>query len=72
MSRSTVHLASAEREHIVIVVNMGGKTDGIENITNKDSKDSRIFSISGVYMGNELSTLPNGLYIKEGKKIIKN
>ena len=51
---------------------MGGKTDGIENITNKDSKDSRIFSISGVYMGNELSTLPNGLYIKEGKKIIKN
>ena len=28
--------------------------------------------VSGVYMGNELSTLPNGLYIKEGKKIIKN
>ena len=72
MNKPITDIAMDTETGIVSFKFMGGKTDGIENITNKDSKDSRIFSISGVYMGNEMSILPNGLYIKEGKKIIKN
>lgn len=45
---------------------------GIKNITtNKKNNDNRIFSIDGRYLGNDLNSLPKGIYIIGGKKILK-
>lgn len=50
---------------------MGGKTDGIEDI-NANSHDSRqIYNISGTFVGYDIKALPKGLYIVNGKKILK-
>ncbi len=33
---------------------------------------SGIYNLQGVHLGNDLSSLPAGLYIKDGKKVLKN
>ena len=38
--------------------------------TVKANNDNRIFTIQGQYVGKDLNTLPRGLYISNGKKII--
>ena len=55
---------------------MGGSTSnvisaiaGIEVLPEK--QDGRVYSIDGRYMGKDLSTLPGGIYIRNGKKILK-
>lgn len=47
-------------------------TSGIENISN-DKKDtnSPLYTIDGRYMGTDIRLLPPGLYIKDGKKVMK-
>lgn len=35
------------------------------------SKDNRIFSIDGRFLGADINALPHGIYIKGGKKIVK-
>lgn len=45
---------------------------GIRNINaDRQKDDSRIFSLDGRYLGNNLYTLPHGIYIRGGRKIIK-
>lgn len=45
---------------------------GINDINNDNNAHaSAIYSINGSLMGNNLTTLPKGIYIKNGKKIIK-
>ncbi len=46
---------------------------GIETIeTNAASTGKRgIYSIGGIYLGNDMDALPKGIYIKDGKKVIK-
>lgn len=35
------------------------------------SSENRIYSLSGIYLGTDLNLLPAGIYIRNGKKIIK-
>ena len=47
---------------------------GINDITNAEemNADTRIFSIDGRYMGNDAGRLEKGIYIRNGRKFIKN
>lgn len=47
-------------------------TSSIENITNNKSHNSYVYNLQGIKMGNSLEGLPKGIYIQNGKKIIKN
>ena len=53
---------------------MGGgePVDGIYEVTVNKTTDSRVYSISGTYMGNDINSLPKGIYIRNGKKVINN
>lgn len=45
---------------------------GIRDLQNNDVKnDNRVYSIDGRYLGTSLDVLPRGLYIVNGKKVIK-
>ncbi len=47
---------------------------GINNIAtdeNKKARNRKIYSIDGRYLGNDINALKNGLYIIDGKKIVK-
>lgn len=46
------------------------RSTGIRSIFIYDN-DNRIYTLDGRYAGTDLSTLPKGLYIKSGKKILK-
>ena len=51
---------------------MGGAPDGItETVFSKDN-NAQIYSVSGVYMGNDLNSLAKGIYIVGGKKLVKD
>ena len=50
---------------------MGGKTDGINSITTGQHADGRIYSISGTLMTGDHNSLPKGVYIINGKKMVK-
>lgn len=39
--------------------------------TDNENGDNRIYTLSGVYVGTDLSSLPKGVYIKNHKKIVK-
>ncbi len=44
---------------------------GIKNLDVIDAAEDRIFNISGQYVGNDAGSLPAGIYIIKGKKIIR-
>lgn len=48
---------------------------GIENVVtdkaNVRPADNRIFTVNGVYVGTDASSLPKGIYIMNGKKFVK-
>ncbi len=46
-------------------------TSGILPIWDKQVTDDKIYSVNGVFVGFDLSTLPHGIYIKNGQKIVK-
>ena len=46
-------------------------TTGIETVKSVTMSDNRIYTIDGRYAGNDFSTLARGLYIVNGKKVIK-
>ena len=49
-----------------------GAADGIDRIaTSRDIARSGIYSLSGVRMNAELNALPRGIYIVNGKKVVK-
>lgn len=49
-----------------------GSTTGINSAVNDNKvNDSRIFSIDGRYMGKDFNSLKKGIYIINGKKIVK-
>ena len=43
----------------------------IEDETLNEAADNRIFNLQGVYVGNDLESLPSGIYIVNGKKVRK-
>lgn len=46
---------------------------GIDNVVNENARpaDNRIYTLGGQYVGTQLSSLPKGIYVMEGKKIVK-
>lgn len=44
---------------------------GINDIRINKPADNRIFTVDGVYMGTNLNALPHGVYIINGRKIVK-
>lgn len=38
---------------------------------NQQATDDKVYSVNGVFLGFDLSTLPHGIYIKNGQKIVK-
>lgn len=49
-----------------------GGTTGIGDITNDDEPaNSPIYNIGGQYMGTDINVLPKGIYVVNGKKIVK-
>jgi immune inhibitor A len=48
------------------------ETTGIEVIKSENTRQQKgIYSISGMYMGTDWNALPRGIYIRDGKKIVK-
>lgn len=62
-------------EYIDISGNLIGEITSIGGIGNDESTNSMetcMYNISGQYLGKDLNALPRGIYIVNGKKIIKN
>nr|MCR5314142.1 S8 family serine peptidase [Bacteroidaceae bacterium] len=45
------------------------EANGIENVESAESTDNKIYTINGVYVGNDIKVLPKGMYIINGKKV---
>ena len=59
----------------ITLVDAAQYSAGIENLTNdQTTKDSKVYSLDGICVGNEnnFEELPNGIYIVNGKKMVKN
>lgn len=56
-----------------VSLKMTDTTSGIDAMTTdmQDGDDDPVFTIDGRYAGNDINNLPLGLYIKDGKKIIR-
>lgn len=50
---------------------MGGDPSGIAEITNESDSDTRIYTLEGQAIGNRWELLSSGIYVQNGKKIIK-
>lgn len=70
MEKPITDIAMNAETGIVSFKFMGGKTDGIKDIT-ADKKQSPVYSISGIRMNNDINSLPKGIYIIGGKKMVK-
>ena len=44
---------------------------GIKNVGITPKSGHRVYSISGTYLGTDLEKLPHGIYIIDGKKVVK-
>ena len=53
------------------VVVKGLESTAISTISVKDNKAGRIYTLDGRYVGNDFQQLRNGLYIVNGKKVVK-
>ncbi len=54
-------------EHFSTDINTISAETGLDN----NRSDGRIYNLSGQYVGNSLNGLPRGIYISNGKKIVK-
>ena len=74
MGKPITDITNATEKGIVSFKFMGGgePVDGINEVTVNKTTDSRVYSISGTYMGNDINSLPKGIYIRNGKKVINN
>ena len=62
--------ATARTRSISFDIDENGTT-GLNRIIDS-SANGRIYSVSGQYMGEKLEKLPKGVYVLDGKKVIKN
>ena len=74
MGKPITDITNDTEKGIVSFKFMGGgePVDGINEVTVNKTTDSRVYSISGTYMGNDINSLPKGIYIHNGKKVINN
>ena len=59
-----------ETDGIISFKFMGGTETGIKSINSSDDSSEKIFSIDGIYKGNDKSSLGKGIYIIGGKKFV--
>lgn len=74
MGKPITDITNDTEKGIVSFKFMGGgePVDGINEVTVNKTTDSLVYSISGTYMGNDINSLPKGIYIRNGKKVINN
>lgn len=74
MGKPITDITNDTEKGIVSFKFMGGgePVDGINEVTVNKTTDSRVYSISGTYMCNDINSLPKGIYIRNGKKVINN
>ena len=74
MGKPITDITNHTEKGIVSFKFMGGgePVDGINEVTVNKTTDSHVYSISGTYMGNDINSLPKGIYIRNGKKVINN
>ncbi len=72
MGKPITDITNDTEKGIVSFKFMGGgePVDGINEVTVNKTTDSRVYSISGTDMGNDINSLPKGIYIRNGKKVI--
>ena len=73
MGKPITDITNDTEKGIVSFKFMGGgePVDGINEVTVNKTTDSRVYSISGTDMGNDINSLPKGIYIVNGKKFVK-
>lgn len=52
-------------------LNFDGETTGINNIETNATVNGKIYNLNGQYVGNSLNGLKKGIYVVNGKKVIK-
>ncbi len=74
MGKPITDITNDTEKGIVSFKFMGGgePVDGINEVTVNKTTDSHVYSISGTYLGNDINSLPKGIYIRNGKKVINN
>ena len=57
-----------------VTVNVEGTATGIETVTadNKAVARKGIYNINGIKMDGEWESMPKGVYVVDGKKMVKN
>ena len=71
MDKPITDIAMNPETGIVSFKFMGGKTDGIRNISTDGATVEPIYSISGIHMNHDFNSLPKGIYIIGGRKMVK-
>ena len=69
----TVHAIAINEETVTSkVVITSERTIGIKDVkANVSARKQGIYSIDGIYLGTDFESLPKGIYIKDGKKVMK-
>ena len=52
-------------------INIDGETTGINNIETNAAVNGKVYNLNGQYVGNSLNGLKKGIYVVNGKKVIK-
>lgn len=52
-------------------INIDGETTGINNIVTNAAVNGKVYNLNGQYVGNSLNGLKKGIYVVNGKKVIK-
>lgn len=54
-----------------ININIDGETTGINSIETETTVNGKVYNLNGQYVGNSLNGLKKGIYVVNGKKVIK-
>lgn len=66
---SAYYNSSSSAKNITLTIADGTAT-GISKVSAEAVADGRIYSIEGQYVGNDISSLPAGIYVVNGKKVL--
>lgn len=61
---------TADMETVTVSLAYDGDASGITTVTSDDINDSKVYSLSGQYVGNGKEKLSKGIYIIKGKKVV--
>lgn len=61
---------TADMTSVSISLSYDDASSGITQIIPAEEKVSRVYSVSGQYLGSSVETMPKGLYIVNGKKVV--